>query len=71
MKLRLLKNTTFSTAVHRASDIIKIVRTIFETTDTRLLDALCDVNTEGKMMSGRSTRNGSGEIIPFDPEHRN
>ena len=34
------------TAVHRASNIIKNVRTKFETSDTRLLDALCDVNTE-------------------------
>ena len=46
--LRLLKNTTFSTVVHRASDIIKNVRTKFETSDTRLLDALCDVNIEGR-----------------------
>ena len=45
--IRLLKNTTCSTAIHRASDIIRNVRTIFETLDTRLLDALCDVNTEG------------------------
>ena len=32
------------------SDIIKSVsvRTIFETLDTRLLDTMCDVNTEGK-----------------------
>ena len=35
-------------AEEAASDIIKNVRTIFETLDTRLLDALCDVNTEGK-----------------------
>ena len=55
--LRLLKNTTFSTAIDRTSDSIKNVRTIFETSDTRLLDALCDVNTEEEMMS----RNGSGE----------
>ena len=45
--LRLLKNTIFSSAVHRASDMIKNVRTIFETSDAQLLDALCDVNTEG------------------------
>ena len=62
--LRLLKNMTFSTAVHRPSDIIKNVRTTFETSDTRLLDALCEVNTEGKMMSDRSTRNGPGEKSP-------
>ena len=55
--LHLLKNTTFSTAVDHASDIIKNVRTIFLTPDTRLLDTLCDVNTKEKMMS----RNGSGE----------
>ena len=35
----------FSSAVHH---IIKNVRTIFETLDTRLLYALCDVNNEGK-----------------------
>ena len=46
--LRLLKNKKFSTAVERASDIIKNGRMIFETSDTRLLDALCDVNTEEK-----------------------
>ena len=44
---------------------------MFETSDTRLLEALCDVNTEGKIMSDRSTQNGSGEKIPFDPEHGN
>ena len=55
--LRLLKNTTFSTAVDSASDIIENFPTIFETSDTRLLDALCEVNTDEKLMS----RNGSGE----------
>ena len=44
--LGLLKNTTFSTAVHRASDIMKDVRTKFETSDIQMLDSLCDVNTE-------------------------
>ena len=39
--------------------------TIFETSGTRLLDALYDVNTDEKMMSGRR------KIIPSDPEHRN
>ena len=49
MMLYLLKNTTFSTAIHRTSDTIKNIRTIFETSDTGLLDALCDVHdTEGK-----------------------
>ena len=62
--LRLLKNT-FSTAVHRASDIIKNVRTIFETSGTQLLNAL-----RGKVMPDGSSRNGSGEKIPFDPGHR-
>ena len=47
--LRLLKNTTFSTALHRVSDIIENLRTVFENSDTRLSDALCDVNTEGKL----------------------
>ena len=68
--LRLLKNTMFLSSVHRASVIMRNVRTIVETLDTRLLDAMCDVNTEGNMMPGRSNRNGSGEKrIPFDPEH--
>ena len=48
--LGLLKNTTFSTAVHCASNIIKDVRTKFESSDTRLLDALCDVNTERRII---------------------
>ena len=42
------KNTVFSSAAHRASVIIENVRTIFETLDTQLLGALCNVNTEGK-----------------------
>ena len=46
--LLLLKNTTFSTAIHRVSDIIQTVRIIVETSDTQLLDVLCGVNTEGK-----------------------
>ena len=37
--LRLVKNTKFLTAVHHVTDIIKNARTIFETSDTRLLDA--------------------------------
>ena len=44
--LRLLQNTIFSSAVNRASDIIQDKRTMFETLDTRLLDTLCDVNTD-------------------------
>ena len=55
-----LQNTTFSNAVHRASDIIKNFRTIFETSHTRMLD----VNTEGEKLLDRSTRNGSGEKNP-------
>ena len=66
--LRLLKNTTFLTAVDHASDIIKNVRTIFETSDTRLLDELCDVNTEGKNDVSKWLW---GKIIPSDPEDRN
>ena len=41
----------------------KNVRTSFETLDTRLLDALCDADTKGIMMSD-STRNGSEEKNP-------
>ena len=69
--LGLLENTTFSTAVHRVSNIIEDVRTKFKTSDTRLLNALCDVTLSEEMMSDRSIRNISGEKIPFDPEHRN
>ena len=57
--LGLLNNTT----VHH-SVIIKNVRTSFETLDTRLLGALCDANTEGKMMSDKRRGNGSGEKNP-------
>ena len=64
--LRLLKNKTFSNASHRVSDIIQNVRIIFETSDTRLLEELCEVNTEGKLMSDRNTRNGVGKKIPSD-----
>ena len=39
------KNTTFSTAFHRVSDVIKNVRITFEISDTRLLNALCDGKT--------------------------
>ena len=61
--LRLLNNTIF----YRASDIIRNVETSFEILDTRLLVALCDVNTERNMMSDRGTRNGSGEKNPGWP----
>ena len=71
MMLHLLKNTTFSTAIHRVSDIIQKVRKIVETSDTLLVDALCDVNTEKKMTSDRNIRNSSGEKLEFDTEHRN
>ena len=56
---RFLKSTTF------ASDIIKNQRTIFETSGTRLLDALCDVNTDEKNDVSKE------KIIPSDSEHRN
>ena len=46
--LYLLKNETFSTPVHHASDIIKNARRIFETSDPRLVDSLCHINTEEK-----------------------
>ena len=66
--LRLLKNTTFLTAVDRASDIIKNLRTIFETSDTRMLDASCDVNTDEKNDVSKWLWR---KIILSDPEHRN
>ena len=69
--LRLLKNSTFLVAIHCASDIIKTVRTIFQTSDAQLFDALCDVNTEGKNDVRQKYLIGSGEKISFDPEHRN
>ena len=53
--------------MHHISDI----RTTFEISDTRLLDALHDAKTEEEIMSGTSTQSGSGEQILFDPEHRN
>ena len=60
--LRLLKNTRlFSTEIHRVSDIIQNVKIIVETSDTRLLDALCDSNTGGKTMPDRNNRNGYGD----------
>ena len=60
-----LKNTTFLTAVHRGSDIIKNVRTNFESSDTRLLNTKSDdENTKGKTMSNRRTRDSSGEKNP-------
>ena len=40
-----------TTIVHHASDIIKYVKAIFEALYARLLDTLCDVNTEAKLMS--------------------
>ena len=70
--LGLLKNTTFSTAVHRASAIIKDVRTKFETSDSRLLDALCDVNTEQRNdVRQKYSKWLWRKKILFDPEHRN
>ena len=66
--LPLLKNTTFSTAVDHTSDIIKNLRTIFETSDTRLLDALCDVNTDEKNDVLKWLWR---KIIPSDLEHCN
>ena len=61
------KNATFSTAVRRVSDVIKNVRTIFGISDIRLLDGLCDAKTEGKMMSEKSARDGSGEKSRLTP----
>ena len=67
---RSVKNTIFSSAVHRASDI-KNLRTIFETLDTRLLNALCEVNTEGKHDVRQKYSKWLWRKIPFEPEHRN
>ena len=36
------------TAVHRVSDIRTNAKTTFDISDTRLLDAMCDVKTEEK-----------------------
>ena len=69
--LRLLKNTTFSTAVHRSFDIMKNVKAIFETSDTRLLDALCDVNTWGKLCQTEVLEMALEKKIRFEPKHRN
>ena len=45
--LRLPEYTVFSFAVHRPSDIIKTLEQLLKLLDTRLLEELCDVNTEG------------------------
>ena len=69
--LHLQKNTIFSSAVHHASDI-KNVRAIFETLETPLLDALCDVNTEGKHdVRQKYSKWLWRKQIPFEPEKRN
>ena len=44
----LAEEYNMSTAIHRVFDIRQNVRIIFETSDNRLLKALCDVKTEGK-----------------------
>ena len=73
--LSLLKNRIFSSAVHSALLVsMENGRTTFETLDTGLLDALCHVNSEGKMSDRtvRSTRRVALEKkIAFDPRHRN
>ena len=66
--LCLLKNTTFSTAVDRTSDIIKNLRTIFEISDSPLLDALCDINTDEKNDVSKWLWR---KTILSDLEHRN
>ena len=69
--LRLLKNRIFSSAT---SDIIKNVRTIFETLDTGLLlDVLCHVNSERKNDVRQNSQKYSKLLwrkIAFDPKHR-
>ena len=45
MMLRLLNNTTFSTAIHRAFDIIKSKNNFLTFIH---LDPLCDVDTAGE-----------------------
>ena len=49
--LRLLKNTTFSTAVDRSSDIIKKPENNFWNFRHSTVNALCDVSTDEKVMS--------------------
>ena len=67
----LTKNTQSSTAGHRVSEIIKNVRITFDISETRLLDTMCDVKTEAKMMSNTSIRSGTGKKkISFEQEHR-
>ena len=63
-----LKNTTFSTPVHRASDLIKEQNLKLQTLDCWAHYVTLTLSEE--MMLDRSI-NGSGEKIPFDPEHRN
>ena len=45
---------------------MKNIKAIFKTSDTQLLDVLCEVNNWGKIMSDRSTLNGSVEKIRFE-----
>ena len=59
--LCLLKNTTFSTAVHRVSDI-KDVRTKFETSDTQLLNTLSP--KQAGLFADWYGRGGGGRDLP-------
>ena len=68
--LHLLKNETSSNASHVVSDIIQNVRIIFETSDTRLLEALCDVNTAGKNDVRQKYLKLLWRKVPSHPEHR-
>ena len=70
--LRLLKNTTFSTAFPRVSDItlkMSEQRLKFQTLNCRM--HCVTQKLREKMMSGTNTRSGSGEKIPYYTEHRN
>ena len=67
--LCLLKHETFSTCVHHASHIIENAKGIFETSHLGLVDSLCHINTEGKIMSDRNTQDCFRGKISFDPEH--
>ena len=68
------KNTTLSTVVHRISDIKKEeknVRTTFDISDTRLLDAMCHINLRKNDQSNIFIRCVSGEKNPFAPGYHN
>ena len=69
--LHLPKISTFSTAIDHIPDIIQDVRIIFETSDTQLFEALCDIKAERKNDVRQKHSKWLWRKILFDPEHSN